>query len=171
MDAQVLKHFDARQVDSTVPDEERYREPLQVVRTFPLPAGESMENRSMVQLGWLTCPISDNYHRLGLTLLSILLLGDSAAPLHKALIDSRLGENICPGSGYQDESRETYLAAGIQGTNPQHFEEIESLILTTLEDAAKKGFSEKRIESAMHQLEFAHTRRWSEGIILMAFCC
>ncbi|MBN2428314.1 MAG: insulinase family protein [Deltaproteobacteria bacterium] len=156
VDAQVLKHFDARQVDSTVPDEERYREPLQVVRTFPLPAGESMENRSMVQLGWLTCPISDNYHRLGLTLLSILLLGDSAAPLHKALIDSRLGENICPGSGYQDESRETYLAAGIQGTNPQHFEEIESLILTTLEDAAKKGFSEKRIESAMHQLEFAH---------------
>ena len=156
VDAQVLQYFDSRLIHSDVPDEKRFEKPLRVVRTFPLPAGEPMENRSMVQTGWLTCPISDNFHRLGLTLLSILLLGDSAAPLHKALIDSRLGENICPGSGYQDESRETYFAAGIQGTNPEDFEKIEALILTTLEEAAEKGFSESRIESAMHQLEFAH---------------
>jgi len=156
VDAQVLQYFDTRQVHSSVPDEKRLKEPTRVVRTFPLPAGEPTENRSMVQTGWLTCPISDNFHRLGLTLLSILLLGDSAAPLHKALIDSQLGENICPGSGYQDESRETYFAAGLQGTNPEHFEKIEALILATLEEAAVKGFSASRVESAMHQLEFAH---------------
>jgi Zn-dependent M16 (insulinase) family peptidase len=156
VEAQVLQYFDSREVQSAVPDEVRFEKPKRVLKSFPLPAGESLENRSMVQMGWLTCPISDNFHRLGLTLLSILLLGDSAAPLHKALIDSRLGENICPGSGYQDESRETYFAAGLQGTNPEDFEKIEELILNTLEDVARNGFSESRVESAMHQLEFSH---------------
>jgi presequence protease len=156
VDRQVLQYFDTLSVKSAVPDEIRLQEPRRAVRTFPLHAGEALENRSMVQVGWLTCPISDNLHRLGLTLLSILLMGDSAAPLHKALIDSRLGENICSGSGYQDESRETYFAAGLQGTNPEHFEKIEELILASLEDTAQKGFSENRIESAIHQLEFAH---------------
>ncbi len=156
VDRQVLQYFDTLSVESAVPDEIRLQAPRRAVRTFPLHADEALENRSMVQVGWLTCPISDNLHRLGLTLLSILLMGDSAAPLHKALIDSRLGENICSGSGYQDESRETYFAAGLQGTNPEHFEKIEALILASLEDTAQKGFSESRIESAIHQLEFAH---------------
>ena len=156
VESQVLQHFDSHEVRSAVPDEIRFEEAKRFVKSFPLPAGESQENRSMVQVGWLACPISDNLHRLGLTLLSILLLGDSAAPLHKALIDSRLGENICPGSGYQDESRETYFAAGLQGTNPENFEKIEELILNTLEEAARNGFSESRVESAMHQLEFSH---------------
>jgi Zn-dependent M16 (insulinase) family peptidase len=52
VDAQVLQYFDSREVNSAVPDEERFREPKRVVKSFPLPAGESQENRSMVQMGW-----------------------------------------------------------------------------------------------------------------------
>ncbi|NLC70043.1 MAG: peptidase M16 [Desulfuromonadaceae bacterium] len=156
VEEQVLRHFEPRRVESAVPLEQRYQEPLRVVRNYPLAPGQSPGNRALIQMGWLTCPIEDSRHRLGLTLLSVLLLGDAAAPLHKALIDSHLGEGICPGSGFQDENRETYFAAGIQGTEVQHWEEVERVILDTLERSAVQGFTPSRIESAIHQLELAH---------------
>jgi len=77
------------------------------VETFPVDAGEPLARRSMVQVAWLTCPVSDPFERLGMTLLSELLLGNPAAPLYKALLDSGLGQNLAPGTGYHDDYRET----------------------------------------------------------------
>lgn len=156
VEEQVLRHFEARQVASAVPLERRHEKPQRIVRSYPLASGQSPANRSLIQMGWLTCPIEESRHRLGLTLLSVLLLGDAAAPLHKALIDSHLGEGICPGSGFQDENRETYFAAGIQGTDPAHWDAVEKIILDSLERSAVQGFTPSRIESAIHQLELAH---------------
>jgi presequence protease len=151
-----LSQFESRQIDTAVADEIRFSAPKQVTETYPVDRGESLESRSMVQVGWLTCPVADSFERTALSLLSTLLLGNSAAPLHKALLDSRLGRNLAPGTGYHDDNRDTYFAAGLQGTNPEATEEIEKLILATLEEAAAAGFSPQRIEAAIHQLEFAH---------------
>jgi Zn-dependent M16 (insulinase) family peptidase len=156
VEERVLQHFEPRRIDSAVPLERRFQEPQRMVRSYPLAPGQAPGNRSLVQMGWLTCPIEESRQRLGLTLLSVLLLGDAASPLHKALIDSHLGEGICPGSGFQDENRETYFSAGIQGTDPEHWEAVEKIILTTLEQSAAQGFTPSRIESAIHQLELAH---------------
>ncbi len=73
----------------------------------------------MVQVAWLTCPIADSFERTSLALLSTLLLGNPAAPLYRALMESRLGQNLAPSTGYQDDYRETYFAAGLQGTDPE----------------------------------------------------
>ncbi len=151
-----LSRFSAKEVDSAVADERRFTSPSRVDEIFPVDADESLADRSMVQVGWLTCPVADSFKRLALSVLSHLLLGHSGAPLYKALLDSRLGQNLAPGTGYHDDNRETYLAAGLQGTNPEAAEEIEKLVLATLEECAKKGFSPERIEAAIHQIEFSH---------------
>lgn len=151
-----LREFEARAVDSEVPPEERYDRPRRVEETFPLSPDENPARRSMVQTAWLTCDISDGFERTALDLLSLLLLGNPAAPLHKALLDSRLGSNLVPGSGFHDDYRTTLFAAGLQGTNPEHTEAIERLILDTLHEVAEKGFSRERIEGAIHRYEFGH---------------
>lgn len=156
IEEQVLCHFDALEVHSAVPDEVRFEAPQRFAETFPVDPGESLQKRSMVQVAWLACPAADSFHRLALTLLSQLLLGNPAAPLYKALLDSGFGQNLAPGTGYQDDNRETYFAAGLQGTDPEHAEEIEKLVLSTLEDVARNGFSEEQVEAAIHQLEFSH---------------
>lgn len=155
IDEKALCHFDALQVDSGIPDEVRYTEPRRVEETFPVDAGESLEHRSIVQLGWLTCPVSDQFERLGMMLLSELLLGNPAAPLYKALLDSKLGQNLAPGTGYHDDYRETYLAVGLQGTDPGAVQAVETLILNTLQEIVDTGFSSEQIEAAIHQLEFS----------------
>ncbi|RLB71109.1 MAG: hypothetical protein DRH07_07215 [Deltaproteobacteria bacterium] len=83
------------------------------------------------------------------------MLGNPAAPLYKALLDSGLGANLAPGTGYHDDNRTTYFAAGLQGTDPEQSEAIEKLILETLEQVAETGFSRDRIDAAIHRLEFS----------------
>ncbi len=151
-----LRRFGRQEVASEVPDEVRFNAPRRVEETFPVDPGEPLARRTMVQVGFLTCPVADSFERLALSLLSHLLLGHPAAPLYKALLDSRLGQNLAPGTGYHDDNRETFFAAGLQGTDPESVEAIEKLVLATLEDCARQGFSRERIEAAIHQIEFGH---------------
>lgn len=152
---QALKHFSAAPVTSEVPPETRRDQPWREVETFPLAAGEKPSGKSMLQVAWLTCDINDHQDRLGLNLLSTLLLGNPSAPLYQALLESRLGTNLAPGIGYHDENRTTYFAAGLQGTDPEHLEAIEKLVLETLERIAAEGFPPDRVEGALHRLEFS----------------
>ncbi len=152
----VLKQFERLDLDSEVPLEMRLSGPQKVTELYPLDAGEPLEKRSMVQLGWLCCDINDSFEQLSLSLLSTLLLGNPAAPLYKALLDSGLGANLAPGSGYHDDNRTTFFAAGLQGTDPDKLEAIEELILNTLTQIANEGFSKERIEGAIHRLEFSN---------------
>lgn len=151
-----LRHFEPLTVNTAVPDEVRYSAPQRIVEGFPVAAGEPLAQRSMVQVAWLTSPIADSFECLALSLLSQLLLGNPAAPLYKALLESGLGQNLAPGTGYHDDQRETYLAAGLQGTEPERLEAIEELVLETLRQVAASGFSNEQIEAAIHQLEFSH---------------
>ncbi|MCF6267372.1 MAG: insulinase family protein [Desulfuromusa sp.] len=152
----VLQKFDRLELDSAVPLEQRLAAPLRVTEKYPLDQGESLEKRSMVEVGWLCGDINDSFDRLAMSLLAALLLGNPAAPLYKALLDSGLGANLAPGTGYHDDNRTTYFAAGLQGTDPEHVAAIETLILETLQQVAETGFSRERIDAAIHRLEFSN---------------
>ncbi len=153
---QVLSQFTTRQVNSEVAPEQRLRAPIKIKEPFPLDANEETANKSMVHLSWLTTDISDSFHNLTLTLLSQLLLGNPAAPLYKALLDSGLGSNLTPGCGFQDDYRTTCFSVGLQGTDPQHTDAIETLVLSSLKDIADTGFAQERIEAVIHRLELAN---------------
>ena len=171
IEEQALCHFGPLQVNSAIPDEVRFQKPRKVVETFPVDAGESLAGRSLVQLAWLTCPVSDQFERLGMMLLSELLLGNPAAPLYKALLDSGLGQNLAPGTGYHDDYRETYFAVGLQGADPEAVDGIEALVLNTLQETVRKGFSSEQIEAAIHQLEFSYREvngdQYPYGLLLL----
>ncbi len=152
----VLKNFERLDSDTEVPAEQRLEAPLRVTENYPLDAGEPLEKRSLVEVAWLDCDINDSFGRLAMSLLSALLLGNPAAPLYKALLDSGLGANLAPGTGYHDDNRTTYFAAGLQGTDPEHAAAIEELILQTLEQVANQGFRPERIDAAIHRLEFSN---------------
>ena len=153
---QVLGQFERIALNTSVGEEIRFTGPRRLTVGYPLDPGEPAEKKAMVQVGWLTCNIAADLDREALGLLSTLLLGDPAAPLHRALLESKLGANLAPGTGFNGEHRETSFAAGLQGTDPAGGGAVEDLILSTLAKSAKKGFAKDRIEAAIHQLEFAH---------------
>ena len=155
IDSLALSRFERLEVNSVIPPERRMTAPQRSEQSFPLGSGDDPAQRSMVQLAWLTCPIDDTFERAATGILANLLLGNPAAPLYQALIESGLGRNLCPGTGYHDDYRDTYLAAGLQGTDPEQLPAIEALVLATLERVAREGFPQERVDAALHQYEFA----------------
>jgi Zn-dependent M16 (insulinase) family peptidase len=151
-----LSRFKRQDLDSEIPLEERLTEPTQSTQTFPVGPDDELQQCSMVQMAWLTCPIEDTFERAATGILANLLLGNPAAPLYQALVESGLGRNLSPGTGYHDDYRDTFLSAGLQGTDPEQLPEIEALILDTLKKVAQNGFPQERIDAALHQYEFAN---------------
>lgn len=156
IDKLALSRFERQDVDSAIPLEQRLTESIRSTQTFPVGPDDDLQQRSMVQMAWLTCPIEDTFERAATGILANLLLGNPAAPLYQALIESGLGRNLSPGTGYHDDYRDTFLATGLQGTDPEKLPEIEKVILDTLARVAKDGFPQERIDAALHQYEFAH---------------
>jgi Zn-dependent M16 (insulinase) family peptidase len=55
--------------------------------------------------------------------------------------------------GLEDSNREMSLMAGLEGCSSESSEDIERLILQTLEDVVKNGIPYEQVEAALHQLE------------------
>jgi hypothetical protein len=156
IDELALSRFERQEVASEIPLEKRLAEPIRTTQTFPVGPDDELQQCSMVQVAWLTCPIEDTFERAATGILSNLLIGNPAAPLYQALIESGLGRNLSPGTGYHDDYRDTFLSVGLQGTEPEKLAEIEALILSTLERVEKDGFPQERIDAALHQYELAN---------------
>ncbi|MBU1698753.1 MAG: insulinase family protein [Candidatus Eisenbacteria bacterium] len=149
-----LRDFDPVDVDSSVKDQPRWSAPRNVTRPFPVGAEDSLEKKSTVNVAWLTAPASDLKERLTLEILEQALMGNAAAPLRKAMIDSGLGEDLSPASGLITWYKELPFIVGLRGTDPAEAEQIERLALTTLEKIAAEGISHGLLEAAFHQVEF-----------------
>jgi len=160
---EVLQRFERRSVTSEVPPEQRFDQPRCVSESYPVSPDEECSRKTFVQMAWLCCDVAESYERLALSLLSNLLIGNPAAPLYKALLDTRLGDNLAPGAGYHDDNRTTYFAIGLQGCAPESVAAVEAVILSTLEEVVRSGFSPERIDGAIHRLEFDHREVTGNG--------
>ena len=99
--------------------------------------------------------------------------GSAAGPLRKVLIDSRLGEDLSPVTGFERDYRQTVFAVGLRGTDEEKAGEIESLILRTMEKIAEQGIDPELIEGTLHQIEFGGKEivrsNYPYGIVLMGW--
>ena len=100
-----------------------------------------------------------------------MLVGSSAGPLRKALIDSHLGEDLSPVTGLEQDFKQMIFAVGLRGTDPDKATQIEELIFATLQKIYESGFDRDLIEGTIHQVEF-HGKEivragFPYGIILM----
>ena len=181
-----LSLFERRQVDSQVGRQPLFQQPRKVVKYYA--AGEGMgeeemegeeegapaggsEPKTYVAVNWvLTEEELDLETELALGFLNYLLVGTSAAPLRKALMDSGLGEAMV-GGGVEDELRQPTFSVGLKGVSPDRVDEVEQLVLRRLEELAKSGFTQSQVEAAVNTIEFSlrenNTGRFPRGLSLM----
>lgn len=107
-------------------------------------------------VAFLTNDITDAFTTFAMGVLSTLLTNDPSAPLHKALIDSQLGSDYAPGTGYSTDGRETSFAAGLQGLKSvDDAKKVEELVMNALRETAKKGLPQDQIDAQLHQMRLA----------------
>lgn len=159
IDSHVLANFGKIDPDTEVKPEIRWDAPRKASYTYPLPKSENPSKKSQVCLAWLTADINNSFDVLVLSLLGHILMGNSASPLRKALIDSKLGSALCDATGYDPENRDTLFACGLKDVDPEDAEQIHSIIWDTLTGLAENGVEQELISTAIHQIEFRRKER------------
>ena len=150
----VLKKFSRIDPKTDVPCQPRWTSPKTVTYHYPLAKNEDAAKKSQVCVAWLLSDITDTYEVLGLTLLSQILLGNSASPLRKALIESELGSALSDSTGFDGDNRDTLFACGLKDVSESSAPQIEKIVFDVLTDLAAKGIDQELIDSAIHQMEF-----------------
>ena len=118
-----LGEFNRIEVDAQVPLQPRFGAPKRLTRTYAAgaeeepQAGEGAPKESMISVNWMIDEIVDIETALGFDILEHILIGNAAAPLYKALIDSGLGEGLA-GGGLDDGLRQPMFSIGQRASIP-----------------------------------------------------
>lgn len=164
-----LSQFEPLDSPSQIPLQPRFTAPRVVEQTYAAPSDETGK-KGMVTVNWMIGEETDMTRVLALETLSYILVGTPAAPLYKALMDSRLGESLT-GSGYSDGLRQHIFSVGLKGIDPADAGKVEELVLHTLERLATEGIEADQVAAALNTVEFAlrenNTGAFPRGLSLM----
>ena len=152
--AEMLAGFERIKVESSIPSQGILPEPAYTRGTYPLAKGEKYDRKTTVNCAWMLAENTDVETALLLKITCAMLVGSSAGPLRKALIDSHLGEDLSPVTGLEQDFKQMLFAVGLRGTDPDKAPMIEQLIFETLQKTYETGFDRELIEGTIHQVEF-----------------
>ncbi|MCX5899236.1 MAG: insulinase family protein, partial [Proteobacteria bacterium] len=169
-----LSQFSAQPPDSSIALQPRLAEPRRCVHAYPAGKAEGPGGgKAMATVNWLLTPVVDVQTTLTLSMLAFTLLGMSASPLRKALLDSGLGDGLA-GIGLEAELAQLYFSTGLKGVAPERLEEVEPFIVSALERIAREGIDPLTVEAAINTMEFSlrenNTGRFPLGLALMLRC-
>jgi Zn-dependent M16 (insulinase) family peptidase len=161
---QALSRFDKLDCHIAVTDEQRYTQPQYFEETYAFDATqqESSDNSTHVVLSWLLGDSTDLEATMQARLLASVLLDNSGSPLQKALETTDLGTSPSPMCGLEDSQKELCFACGIEGSDPERADQIETMILDVLRDVADNGLPQEQVAASLHQLELSQ-REMSGG--------
>ncbi len=165
-----LGQFDRIEVNAKIDKQQRWSAPRRLTETYAANEAEAGKKTSMVSINWLLDELTDPNAALNLNMLEYILVGTSASPLRKALIDSGLGEGLT-GSGVAEDLLQPYFTIGLKGIDEGDAQKVEDLVIATLTKLADGGIDKDTVESAINTIEFAlrenNTGSFPRGIALM----
>jgi len=151
---QYLGEFDAlpqAPKDSVIEWQKKVTEPRVIEQKYP--AGE--DGKILMTVNWL---VNDQQltseEELALDVLDDLLMGTPVAPLYKALRESGIGESVLS-DGLETVLQQATYSVGMKGINDEtKVDDVEKIVLETLEKLATDGFEQSAVEASLNSLEF-----------------
>ena len=172
-----LSHFEPLSEKIQVQPEQRLSQPRRVQDAYVFDENDTTDQKTHLVIGWMLGESSDLKQLLEAQLLSSVLLDNSASPLQHALETTELGRAPSPLCGLEDSMREMVFCCGIEGSEAEHADALESMVLGVLEQVANDGVSQQRLEAVLHQLELHQREVTGDGypyglqLILQALGC
>ncbi|TGD76029.1 peptidase M16 [Mangrovimicrobium sediminis] len=155
-----LHRFGRQEERIAVAAEERLPQPLRVRERYAFDDSGETDHRTHLIVGWMLGESCNLQEMLEAQLLSSVLLENSASPLLRALETTPLAHAPSPLCGLEESMREMVFVCGVEGTDPEHAEALEALVLDVIRDVADNGVEHERLQAVLHQLEL-HQREIS----------
>ena len=155
-----LQNFTRLDKRIAVQPERRFESPRLVQEYYAFDEDLETTERTHLVMGWLLGESTDLMSMLESQLLCSVLLDNSASPLQHALETTTLGSAPSPLCGLEDSLRELVFCCGIEGSDVEHREALEDLVLGVIARVASDGVPHAQLEAVLHQLEL-HQREIS----------
>src|SRR5262252_9286393 len=146
----VLSRFVRIEAGPAIPNAKRFDRPTEAIEPYPASPGDDPANKSQALVAWVTVPSGDSFQMLAMKVLADTLLGNAAAPLRKALIDSRIGTALADGTGLQDDSKQSVFGAGLKDVDAARAGQVQQLVLDTLERLSREGLNRSQVDAVIH---------------------
>ena len=172
-----LRHFGKLSQRIQVAPEQRLSHPQRVHDRYVFDDNDTTERKTHLVMGWMLGESTDLKQLLEAQLLSSVLLDNSASPLQHALETTELGRAPSPLCGLEDSMRELVFCCGIEGSEAEHADALEAMVLEVIAQVAREGVSQERLEAVLHQLELHQREITGDGypyglqLILQALGC
>lgn len=142
----------------------RWSAPRRATYPYQVGDGESTAEKAFLVVEWLCADACDPADSVAFQVLGRVLLGNEAAPLRRAVVDSRLGKALTH-AGYGEEGPEGIFSVGLKGSEPDRASAFEALVLDALRRLASEGLDPDEVESAFRQAAYG-IREVSSGMPL-----
>jgi hypothetical protein len=129
----------------------RWSEPRTAEEVYP--AEEPLADKTYLTLHWWLGSVLDPEQTVLRYILDLILTGNEAAPLKKALIDSKLGQDLAQ-TGVFEVGAQAVFAVGLKGSEPDRSAAFETLVLDTLRRVADQGVTPEQVSSAFQQAAY-----------------
>ena len=157
-----LKRFETPVEQVHVGLETRFAEPQQVDTVYALDE-DDVTQKTHIVMGWLLAENKDPKEVLKGQLLSAVLLDNSGSPLRKVLEDTDLATAPSPLCGLEESNKEMVFVVGVQGSELEHAQAVEDLIVNELKRIAKEGVELSQLQAMLHQLELSQREVGGDG--------
>ncbi|MDJ0726182.1 MAG: insulinase family protein [Prochloraceae cyanobacterium] len=149
-----LDGFEKQEISPQFLHQPRWSEPRTIEAYYPIGEQESAAEKTYLLVNWLLGDSCDVEETIALYILNNILLGNEAAPLKKAIIDAKLGQDLTANSGFNSVGRETIFTLGIKGSEADRSDRFLDLVKSTLEQIAAAEIEPSLVEAAFQQATY-----------------
>jgi hypothetical protein len=150
----VLDRFETTTVNTAVPLEPRWASPREaVIRCAPDPMNPDPTKQSTVAVTYLLSDITQMSEATALSILGTLLVDGEKAPFYQSLLESGIGSDYAPTTGYNGFMRESTFSVGLQRVAVSDVGKVKEIIDATFDRVIEEGFERERIDAVLHKIE------------------
>ena len=131
----------------------RWDAPRTATDTYPVGADEPLTEKTYLMLTWLIGDATDPEEVVLSRMISLILLGNEAAPLRKAIIDSKLGADIVF-SGASSIGPEATFYIALKGSEADRAEAFTQLVIDALTQIVDSEIGSEKVEAAFQQATY-----------------
>lgn len=129
--------------------------PREVRLTGPVDPLVDPNKQFKTSVSWVLGDTSNIVESFSLALISSLLMDGYGSPLYKGLIESGLGTDWTPNTGYDSSAKVGIFSVGLTGVQEADVPKLKPAVLDILRNMRNKGFDRSKIDGFLHQLELS----------------
>ncbi|CCJ29137.1 unnamed protein product [Pneumocystis jirovecii] len=148
-----ISSFKKTSVENVEKNIKPFESPKKIYDVFPFDPLSDPKSQIKMSISFCANDTTDIFETFSMRVLSSLLLDGHSSLLYKKLIETGLGTDWSPNSGYDSSFKTGIFSVGLQGVAESNIEKVESEILKVLEEVAEKGFEQHKIDAILHQIE------------------